>query len=86
MLNLAFHKVKRITLSKNIFRALESNLDRPPLSAYPRGHQVTFRYYSGMISFLNEEYVKVRPSLLSTLKLLLIMALPVRRRANIGIL
>jgi hypothetical protein len=35
-------QVKRISLSKNILRALEANPDIPPLSEYPRSHQVHF--------------------------------------------
>lgn len=53
-----YFRVKRISLSKNVLRALEANSDIPPLSAYPRSHQVTFRYYLGMLSFLNEDYGK----------------------------
>jgi len=52
-----YFRVRRISLSKNVLRALEAN-DIPPLSEYPRSHQVTYRYYLGMLSFLNEEYVK----------------------------
>ncbi|GLB34162.1 putative PCI domain contatining protein [Lyophyllum shimeji] len=53
-----YFRVKRISLSKNVLRALDANTDIPPLSAYPRSHQVTYRYYLGMLSFLNEEYAK----------------------------
>ncbi|KII94637.1 hypothetical protein PLICRDRAFT_33446 [Plicaturopsis crispa FD-325 SS-3] len=53
-----YFRVKRISLSKNILRALDANSDIPPLSAYPRSHQVTYRYYLGMLSFLNEENAK----------------------------
>ena len=69
-------KVRHISLSKNILRALEANRDIPPLHEYPRAHQVrsqsrpprqdltrnqvTYRYYLGMLSFLNEDYTKVR--------------------------
>ncbi|KAH0588010.1 hypothetical protein H2248_006748 [Termitomyces sp. 'cryptogamus'] len=52
-------QVKRISLSKNILRALDANTDIPALSLYPRSHQVTYRYYLGMLSFLNEDYAKV---------------------------
>ncbi|KAF8961117.1 hypothetical protein BDZ97DRAFT_1664852 [Flammula alnicola] len=55
--------VKRISLSKSILRALEANNDIPPLSAFPRSHQVTFRYYIGMLSFLNEEFAKAEEEL-----------------------
>ncbi|KXN89484.1 hypothetical protein AN958_05646 [Leucoagaricus sp. SymC.cos] len=54
--------VKRISLAKPILRALEAN-DIPPLSAYPRSHQVTYRYYLGMLSFLNEDFVKAEEQL-----------------------
>ncbi|KAI0797101.1 PCI domain-containing protein [Abortiporus biennis] len=53
-----YFRVKRISLSKNILRAIEANPDIPPLSAYPRSHQVTYRYYIGMLSFLNEDFAK----------------------------
>lgn len=69
-------QIKRISLAKNILRALNAN-DIPPLIEYPRSHQVcthpvliknkaiyywikvTFRYYVGMLNFLNEEYAEV---------------------------
>ncbi|KAF4601868.1 COP9 signalosome (CSN) subunit [Pleurotus pulmonarius] len=59
----SYFRVKRISLSKNILRALEANSDLPPLSAYPKSHQVTYRYYLGMISFLNEGYEKAEEEL-----------------------
>ncbi|KAI6127354.1 hypothetical protein EDD16DRAFT_1690586 [Pisolithus croceorrhizus] len=58
-----YFRVRRINLSKNILRALEANPDMPPLSAYPRSHQVTYRYYLGMLSFLNEDYAKAEQEL-----------------------
>jgi len=54
----SYLRVRRISLSKNILRALEANRDIPPLHEYPRAHQVTYRYYLGMLSFLNEDYTK----------------------------
>ncbi|KAF8914310.1 hypothetical protein CPB84DRAFT_1833013 [Gymnopilus junonius] len=53
-----YFRVKRISLAKNILRALEANTDIPTLSLFPRSHQVTYRYYIGMLSFLNEEFAK----------------------------
>ncbi|TFK71997.1 hypothetical protein BDN72DRAFT_836762 [Pluteus cervinus] len=53
-----YFRVKRISLSKNLLRAIDANTDIPPLHAYPRSHQVTYRYYIGMLSFLNEDYAK----------------------------
>ncbi|KAH7916232.1 hypothetical protein BJ138DRAFT_1139900 [Hygrophoropsis aurantiaca] len=58
-----YFRVKRISLSKNILRALNANPDVPALSLYPRSHQVTYRYYLGMISFLNEDYAKAEQEL-----------------------
>ncbi|KAG8219046.1 hypothetical protein J3R82DRAFT_4802 [Butyriboletus roseoflavus] len=58
-----YFRVKRISLSKNIMRALDANPDIPPLTAYPRSHQVTYRYYLGMLSFLNEDYAKAEQEL-----------------------
>ena len=31
----------------------------PPLEAFPLAHQVTFKYYIGVILFLEENYVEV---------------------------
>lgn len=59
----SYFKVKRISLSKNILRALQANADIPPLSAFPRSHQVTYRYYIGMINFLNEDYTNAEQEL-----------------------
>ncbi|KAJ7181598.1 hypothetical protein C8R43DRAFT_1055288 [Mycena crocata] len=56
----SYFKVKRISLTKNIIKVLENNADIPALELYPRAHQVTYRYYLGMLSFLNEEHAKVR--------------------------
>jgi len=30
----------------------------PPLSSFPKAHQVTFKYYMGVISFLEEDYAR----------------------------
>lgn len=54
----SYFRVRRISLSKNVLRALEVNQDIPLLQEYPRAHQVTYRYYLGMLSFLNEDYAK----------------------------
>ncbi|KAJ7245685.1 hypothetical protein C8J57DRAFT_1361426 [Mycena rebaudengoi] len=58
-----YFKVKRISLTKNLIKALENSADIPPLEEYPRAHQVTYRYYVGMLSFLNEEFVKAEQEL-----------------------
>lgn len=30
-----------------------------PLEAYPKAHQVTFRYYTGVLAFLDDRFDKV---------------------------
>lgn len=37
----------------------------PPLSAFPKAHQVTFKYYSGVIAFLEEDYATAEEFLTS---------------------
>ncbi|KAK3723193.1 COP9 signalosome (CSN) subunit [Vermiconidia calcicola] len=52
-----YFKLGSISLSKNILRSLRaSTADMPPLSAYPNAHRVTFKYYCGVIHFLEEDY------------------------------
>ncbi|EPQ30143.1 uncharacterized protein PFL1_02260 [Pseudozyma flocculosa PF-1] len=52
-----YFKLKSISLCKNILRAI-SAAALPPLEEFPRAHQVTFRYYVGVLAFLGEEYAK----------------------------
>ncbi|KAI0722381.1 COP9 signalosome complex subunit 12 [Cerioporus squamosus] len=58
-----YFRVKRVSLAKNILRAIDANPDIPPLSQYPRSHQVTYRYYIGMLGFLNEDFAKAEQEL-----------------------
>ncbi|KAB5595850.1 Protein CSN12 [Ceratobasidium theobromae] len=51
-----YFRVNRITLSRNIMRAIHANADIPPLEQYPRADQVTYKYYVGLINFLNENH------------------------------
>lgn len=37
-----------------------SQADMPPLTAFPKSHIVTFKYYLGVIFFLEENYQVVR--------------------------
>lgn len=41
----------------------------PPLSAFPRAHQVTFKYYCGVIHFLEEDYTTAEEHLTSALEM-----------------
>lgn len=53
-------QLNSISLSKNCLRALQAaKSDMPPMEAFPKSHIVTFRYYVGVIQFLDEEYSRV---------------------------
>ncbi|KAI4088280.1 MAG: hypothetical protein LQ344_006194 [Seirophora lacunosa] len=52
-------RLNSISLSKNCLRALEAaRSDMPSMEQFPKSHIVTFRYYVGVIHFLDEEYHK----------------------------
>jgi hypothetical protein len=56
-----YFKLNSISLSKNILKAIQAYRgDMPGLEAFPMAHQVTFKYYIGVIQFLEEDYVQVR--------------------------
>lgn len=55
-----YFKLNALNLAKNPLRSLEATKqDMPSLSLFPKAHQVTFNYYSGVIAFLDEDYKKV---------------------------
>ncbi|MCJ1409108.1 COP9 signalosome (CSN) subunit [Ptychographa xylographoides] len=59
-----YFKLNSIGLSKNILRALQaSKNDMPPIESFPMSHIVTFKYYVGVILFLEEDYVKAEENL-----------------------
>ncbi|KAI9719389.1 MAG: COP9 signalosome (CSN) subunit [Candelaria pacifica] len=59
-----YFKLNSIGLSKNILRALQATrTDMPPLESFPKSHIVTFKYYVGVILFLEEDYVKAEEHL-----------------------
>ncbi|KAL8754269.1 MAG: hypothetical protein Q9184_005159 [Pyrenodesmia sp. 2 TL-2023] len=61
-----YFKLNSISLSKNCLRALEAaRADMPPMEAFPRSHIVTFKYYVGVIHFLDEEYHRAEEHLTS---------------------
>ena len=56
-----YFKLNSISLSKNVLKAIQAYKgDMPSLDAFPKAHQVTFKYYVGVIQFLEENYVEVR--------------------------
>jgi len=53
-------QLNSIGLTKNVLRALQaSGDDIPPLKLFPKSHAVTFKYYRGIIAFLDESYTEV---------------------------
>ncbi|KAL8643497.1 MAG: hypothetical protein Q9226_008333, partial [Calogaya cf. arnoldii] len=57
-------RLNSISLSKNCLRAIQASAtDMPPMSHFPKSHIVTFRYYVGVIHFLDEEYHKAEENL-----------------------
>ena len=67
MTNLQFKtyfKFNSAALSKNVLKAISAGRgDMPPLTAFPKSQQVTFKYYEGILCFLDENYVEVRSTL-----------------------
>jgi len=58
-----YFKLKAIQLSKNVVRSIEAQSDLPPFELYPKAHRVTYRYYTGVLAFLQEDYAKAEKSL-----------------------
>jgi COP9 signalosome complex subunit 12 len=55
-----------------VLRALAaSSADIPPLNLFPRSHRVTFKYYRGVIAFLEENYTEAEEHLSEALQLCL---------------
>lgn len=50
-----YFKLKSLPLCRNILRALAA-APLPPLEAFPRSDRVTFRYYTGVLHFLAQDY------------------------------
>ncbi|KAK5109918.1 hypothetical protein LTR62_006407 [Meristemomyces frigidus] len=68
-----YFRLNSISLSKNILRSLQAQApgELPELSAFPRAHQVTFKYYSGVIDFLSEDYKAAEEKLLAAYEMCL---------------
>ncbi|XXH02417.1 60S ribosomal protein L20B [Hypoxylon texense] len=60
-INLLFRthfKLNSTTLSKNVLNAVSAGrVDMPTIDRFPKSQQVTFKYYEGVLAFLNENYV-----------------------------
>ncbi|CAG8448305.1 2150_t:CDS:10 [Ambispora gerdemannii] len=51
------HKLGHENLCKNVLRGVNS-ADLPPLEAYPKAHQITFKYYNGLLCFADQQYAQ----------------------------
>lgn len=63
MINLLFKtyfKLNSVSLSRTILKALNAYQgDMPPLEHFPKSQRVTFKYYAGVLAFLEENYQEV---------------------------
>ncbi|KAG0223403.1 COP9 signalosome (CSN) subunit [Actinomortierella wolfii] len=57
-----YFKLKSLNLCKNVLRAVNV-AELPDISEFPNAHQVTFRYYTGVLSFYKEEFRKAEDDL-----------------------
>lgn len=56
-----YFKLNSASLSRTILKTLSAYRgDMPPLSAFPKSQRVTFKFYEGVLFFLEENYVEVR--------------------------
>ncbi|OZJ03985.1 hypothetical protein BZG36_04039 [Bifiguratus adelaidae] len=62
-----YFRLKTQTLCKNVIRAL-TNQNLPSLDLYPKSHRVTFRYYMGVLHFLEDRHLQAEPQFLSALR------------------
>ncbi|KKZ65906.1 hypothetical protein GX50_07621 [[Emmonsia] crescens] len=59
-----YFKLGAISSCKSLLRAINaSHADLPPISAFPKSHIVTFKYYLGVICFLEENYAEAEEHL-----------------------
>jgi len=57
-----YFKLNSASLSRTILKTLavyNDKGDMPPLEAFPKAQRVTFKYYEGVLFFLEENYVQV---------------------------
>lgn len=60
-----YFKLGSVSLSKNIINALKATRgDMPELESFPKAHQVTYKYYVGVIAFLDENYAEAQTQLI----------------------
>lgn len=57
-----YFKLNSASLSRTILKTLavyNDKGDMPPLESFPKAQRVTFKYYEGVLFFLEENYVQV---------------------------
>ncbi|PSR94195.1 protein CSN12 [Coniella lustricola] len=65
-----YFKLNQASLSRNILKNLRANArDMPALDQFPKSQQVTFKYYEGVLFFLEENYVEAERCLTDALGL-----------------
>ncbi|KKA26072.1 hypothetical protein TD95_000353 [Thielaviopsis punctulata] len=59
-----YFKLNSASLSKTILKALSAYQgDMPPLDSFPAAQRVTFKYYEGVLAFLEENYLEAEKHL-----------------------
>lgn len=65
-----YFRLNSLSLTKNVIRALEAaDDDLPPLHLFPKPQQCTFKYYRGVVDFLQEKYADAEEHLEEALAL-----------------
>lgn len=65
-----YFRLNQASLSRNILKNLRANeRDMPGLSQFPKSQQVTFKYYEGVLFFLEENYTDAEKRLTEALDL-----------------
>lgn len=65
-----YFRLNQASLSRNILKNLHANeKDMPTLQQFPKSQQVTFKYYEGVLFFLEENYIEAEKRLADALDL-----------------
>lgn len=65
-----YFRLNQASLSRNILKNLRANeRDMPSLNQFPKSQQVTFKYYEGVLFFLEENYIEAEKCLAEALDL-----------------
>lgn len=61
-----YFRLNKLSLTKNVLRAVEVS-ELPDLQFFPKAHIVTWKYYLGVIAFMNEDYTRAESELTTAL-------------------